>query len=601
MRTAEAPIGAPAADAVMARARTENFPVASRLLPSRARSHLLALYGFARLVDELGDSVGGDRLQALDWLQAELELAYEGRATHPLMASLTPTLLEFSLPREPFLRLIEANRVDQRESRYATWAQLRAYCALSADPVGELVLRVLEIATPERIALSDSICTALQLVEHCQDVAEDFARGRVYLPSEDLERFGATVEEIAEPHAAEPLRQVIAFEVARARGLLGEGTPLLAQVHGRARLALAGFVAGGHAALDAIARSGYDVLQGPPRAGAWGRTRALARLLPLRAPAEGRAPEVDDAYDYCETVTRTAAANFYYGIRLLARDQRRAMCAVYAFARRVDDIGDGPLAREQKLRRLDAQASALQALERTRTVAGGDQVMVALADVYERFPLPPGALGELIEGVRMDVRSVRYESFGDLVLYCRRVAGAIGRVCLAIFDMSGGARGEREAAEALADDLGVALQLTNILRDLREDAENGRVYLPREDLRRFHLIDEQSSLAGAPAVLAAVTRNGSASAPGAQPPSQRLYELMRFEAERAQEWFERGLRLAPLLDRRSAACVLAMAGIYRRLLVRIEAHPELAAGARMSLPAREKAVVAARSVLGAGA
>jgi squalene synthase HpnC len=279
MLIADAPIGAPAADAVMARARTENFPVASRVLPRRIRSHLLALYGFARLVDELGDSARGDRLEALDWLENELDRAFEGRAQHPLLVRLTPTLRECDLQREPFVRLIEANRLDQRVSRYATWEDLRGYCALSADPVGELVLGVLGCATPERIALSDSICTGLQLTEHCQDVAEDLAKGRVYLPGEDLARFGCTIEELGAQHAGGPLREVLAFEVARARGLLREGAPLIGELRGRARIALAGFVAGGRVALDAIEDAGYDVLAGPPRAGAGRRLRGLALTL----------------------------------------------------------------------------------------------------------------------------------------------------------------------------------------------------------------------------------------------------------------------------------------------------------------------------------
>jgi squalene synthase HpnC len=279
MLIADAPTGAPAADAVMARAQTENFPVASRVLPRRVRSHLLALYGFARLVDELGDSAGGDRLAALDWLEAELDRAFEGRARHPLLVRLQPTLRDCELPRGPFLRLIEANRVDQRVSRYATWEELRAYCALSADPVGELVLGVLGAATPERVALSDAICTALQLTEHLQDVAEDLARGRVYLPAEDLARFGCTIEQLSAPHAGGPLRELLAFEVARARGLLAEGAPLIGELRGRERIALAGFVAGGRAALDAIERAGYDVLAGPPRAGTARRLLALAATL----------------------------------------------------------------------------------------------------------------------------------------------------------------------------------------------------------------------------------------------------------------------------------------------------------------------------------
>jgi phytoene synthase len=300
-----------------------------------------------------------------------------------------------------------------------------------------------------------------------------------------------------------------------------------------------------------------------------------------------------EAYRHCESITRTRAGNFYYGIRLLPHDRRRAICAAYAFARRVDDIGDGGLEREEKLRRLQEAEEGLAALGGADegSPSSSDPVIAALADAHERFALPPGALGELIEGVRMDVNGVTYERFEDLVLYCRRVAGAIGRVCLAIFGLQTQDSGGGVRAEALADDLGVAMQLTNILRDLREDAESGRVYLPAEDLRRFGLITE-TEVREVPALLASLADAQDREA------AARLYELVRFEADRAQQWYRRGMQLAPLLDRRSAACVLAMAGIYHRLLDRIEAHPERAVHERMSLPAREKVWVAARSMVG---
>jgi squalene synthase HpnC len=276
---------APSAAAVMARAAGENFPVASRLLPRRVREHLLAIYGFARLVDELGDAAPGDRMAALAELEAELDRAFDGRAEHPLLVRLQATLRECALPREPFARLIEANRTDQRVRRYETWEQLRGYCALSANPVGELVLGVLGAATPARIALSDSICTALQLIEHCQDVVEDYAAGRVYVPAEDLRRFDCSPELLGgaagdrDAPLAQPVRAVLAFEVQRARGLLAAGRPLIGQLRGRARLAVAGFLAGGEAALEAIERAGYDVRSGPPRPGRGRRALALARVL----------------------------------------------------------------------------------------------------------------------------------------------------------------------------------------------------------------------------------------------------------------------------------------------------------------------------------
>jgi 15-cis-phytoene synthase len=311
---------------------------------------------------------------------------------------------------------------------------------------------------------------------------------------------------------------------------------------------------------------------------------------------------IADAYARCEAITRTQAVNFHYGIRLLPGERRRSMCAVYAFARRVDDIGDGPLEQAQKLRLLAAEGDALAAIGSAHTsdARGDDPVTVALADTGTRFALPAGALAELIDGVRMDVEGTTYEAFADLVPYCRRVAGAIGRLCLAIFGLRDGtAVGPH--AEALADDLGVALQLTNILRDVREDAANGRVYLPREDLRRFGLIGPHER-DGAPEALQALTRaTVAASANGGVEDRHELAQLtatVRFEAARAREWFDRGLTLVGLLDRRSAACVLAMAGIYRRLLQRIELDPEQAARERMSLPAHEKAWVAARGMLG---
>jgi phytoene synthase len=310
------------------------------------------------------------------------------------------------------------------------------------------------------------------------------------------------------------------------------------------------------------------------------------------------ATEVAEAYRHCEAVTRAQAANFYYGIRLLPGERRRAMCAVYAFARRVDDIGDGTLPPEEKLRLLDEETRALAAIEaagataltaarRPGETAGNDQVSLALADAQRHFPIESDVLGELIEGVRMDLAGTTYESFDELVVYCRRVAGAIGRVCLAIFGLRDGVDADREQAARLADELGVALQLTNILRDVREDAQIGRVYLPGVDLRRFGV----------------TLRTGSEDGPLDADPQQleRLSALVRFECERAREWFDRGMTLTSLLDRRSAACVLAMAGIYRRLLDRIEQHPAEVAHRRMSLPAREKAWVAARGMLGVGA
>lgn len=296
---------------------------------------------------------------------------------------------------------------------------------------------------------------------------------------------------------------------------------------------------------------------------------------------EGQTPAsapVQAAYSYCEAVTGQQARNFAYGIRLLPAEKRQAMSALYAFARRVDDIGDGTLAPEAKQRRLEETRALLDRV-RAGEVAEDDTdpVAVAVADAARRFPVPLGGLDELIDGVLMDVRGDTYETWDDLKVYCRCVAGAIGRVSLGVFGSAPGAPGAERAAE-YADTLGLALQLTNILRDVREDAGNGRTYLPSDDLAKFGC---------------------SAGFHSATPPAGSDFTgLVHFEVRRARALFAEGYRLLPLLDRRSGACVAAMAGIYRRLLDRIERDPEAVLRGRVSLPGHEKAYVAVRGLSG---
>jgi squalene synthase HpnC len=257
---------------ILALAAGENFSVAPRFLPRRVREPLEALYGFARLVDEIGDAAPGDRGALLDALELDLERARSGRARHPLLQRLAPVIASCGLPREPFLRLIEANRWDQRLREIASWDQLLTYCALSANPVGELVLHVFDAATPGRVALSDAVCSALQVIEHCQDVAEDHARGRVYLPAQDLADAGCRENDLANPRSPS-LRHVVEVQLARARRLLESGAPLVAQLSGFARLAVAGYVAGGFAACEALERAGGDA----SAPGARGTKRAALR------------------------------------------------------------------------------------------------------------------------------------------------------------------------------------------------------------------------------------------------------------------------------------------------------------------------------------
>ena len=303
--------------------------------------------------------------------------------------------------------------------------------------------------------------------------------------------------------------------------------------------------------------------------------------------------DLTEAYRECERITWSQARNFAYGIRLLPYEKRRGLAVIYAFARRIDDIGDGTLPgqqadmpAEQKIADLEAARQAVLNLDGPNlngpnlngaslngpSLNGAsldDPVLLALADVKRNFPVPMEAFGELIDGCVADVRGTRYETFEDLHHYCRCVAGSIGRLSLGIF---GTRHGQQEAA-CLADSLGVALQLTNILRDIREDHENGRVYLPAEDLAKFDIDLDAPSVS-------------------------QFIRLVEFEAERAREWYAAGWQLLPMLDRRSAACTGAMAGIYRRLLERIAAQPAAVLDSRVSLSTGEKAMVAVRALAG---
>ncbi|ANH94437.1 squalene synthase HpnC [Streptomyces sp. SAT1] len=270
--------------ATLDKAAGENFPVAPFFLPRAWRTDLMAVYGFARLVDDIGDgdlAPGGadarllgatpeqaeDRLALLDAFEADLRRVFDGTPRHPLLRRLQHTVRRCALTPEPFLGLIAANRQDQLVARYETYDDLLAYCELSANPVGRLVLAVTGTSTPERIRRSDAICTALQIVEHLQDVAEDLARDRIYLPASDMKRFHVQEADLATPTAGASVRALVAYEAERARELLNEGAPLVGSVHGRLKLLLAGFVAGGRAAVRAIAAAEYDVLPGPPKPG----------------------------------------------------------------------------------------------------------------------------------------------------------------------------------------------------------------------------------------------------------------------------------------------------------------------------------------------
>lgn len=284
-----APAGVPLPAAVMARAAHENFPVALRILPAGERRQLMAVYGFARLVDDIGDELQPveARPGALDWVEQELERARCHEASHPLFVALGD-LLDTGGPvvAQALADLIAANRLDQVRSRYETYDDLLASCALSANPVGRLVLAVFGALSAERLACSDDVCTGLQLAEHLQDLAEDARRGRIYLAAEDRRRWGCDEQDLLAPTASMPVRQLVADYARRARELLGSVGPLAEGLAVRHQLALAGFAAGGLAALDAIADAEFDVLGVTCRPSRWRLVVHGGRLLLAPIPQE---------------------------------------------------------------------------------------------------------------------------------------------------------------------------------------------------------------------------------------------------------------------------------------------------------------------------
>lgn len=290
--------------------------------------------------------------------------------------------------------------------------------------------------------------------------------------------------------------------------------------------------------------------------------------------------DAEAAYRRCEEITWSEARNFAYGIRLLPPPKRRAMAALYAMARRIDDVGDGDWPRERKLAALSELHSVIEALEAGRVADPDDPVLAAVAHAAADYPIPVAALHEIVEGCELDVRGETYVTMDDTVRYCRLVAGSVGRLSLGVFGTrtprppSGNASVTVRPAEELADDLGVALQLTNMLRDISEDHRMGRIYLPEQQRERFQV------------------------APGQWAPPESVAALVQFVAGQAVVWFERGLVLLDHLDHRSRACTAAMASIYRRLLVRILEQPAAPLERRVSLPAWEKGLVAARSLCG---
>ncbi|MCX8071978.1 MAG: presqualene diphosphate synthase HpnD [Candidatus Binatia bacterium] len=556
----------------IARNHYENFPLGSYLLPRRLRDAIAAIYAFARVADDLadeGEKTPDQRLAALDAWEAQLDACVAGQPESPIFVALADTIQRFSLAVEPFKALLEAFRYDAQFRPFATYADLLQYCTRSANPVGHLVLCLFGYRDAERQQLADRICTGLQLANFWQDVSVDAARGRVYLPKEELQRFGLSIGDILE-HGAdrERFRGLMEFQVARARTLLESGLSLAEHVSADLAREVRLFAHGGLAILDRIVRIDYDVLHQRPTLSAWDKARLLwqfAKPTPRRPflLLDDRSPtSLQRDYRYCEEVTRRSSSNFYYAFHLLPAQKRRALYAVYAFCRFVDDVAD----------RSDPAWSPAAGIQRWRDEVGAvfhgtprHPISRALADSVRRFPLQERYFHELIDGVETDLRPRSYETWEELRTYCYRVASTVGLLCIEIFGYLS------PSARQYAIDLGIAFQLTNILRDVREDAERGRIYIPRCDLVQFDC-SEGDLLQGRY--------------------SSRVASLLAFECGRARAYYLRARAALAPEDQRSLAAAEAMRLIYQRLLARIEAQNFDVFRQRVTLPRYEKVSLA---------
>ena len=550
----------------------ENFNVVSWLLPRELHQHFYNVYAYCRWADDLGDEVPDTAraLELLSWWERELDACYDGRPAHPVFVALRETILAKDIPRQPFADLLRAFRQDQTVKRYATWEDVLGYCRYSANPVGRLVLYLGGYRDAERQRLSDATCTALQLANFWQDVARDLEKGRIYIPLDVAARHGISEAEIVARTFDARYVGLMKELLARTRALFEEGLPLARLVPGRLGVDVEMFSRGGIAVLDAIEALGYDTLHHRPAISRGKQVQLLGRTLLTRLIApEARsgaaavpvaAGSVEESYAECHRVARAARSNFYYAFYLLPRPKRDALAALYAFMRLVDDVadeGDDVAAKQRGLARWRAMLDAALVGDGP----AGNAVLPALADTMRRYKIPARYLHDLISGAEMDLTVRTYPTFDRLREYCYRVAGTVGLTCVHVF-------GFREPrAVDLAEKLGLAFQLTNIIRDVHEDFALGRVYLPDEDLARYGVAPEDF---------------------GRSEETLGVRELLRFEAERAWQCYEEGSQLISLVDADSRGALWLLIRTYSALLARIEAGDFAVFGERVRLAKTEK-------------
>jgi squalene synthase HpnC len=587
----------------------ENFNVASWLLPKELHQHFYNLYAYCRWADDLGDEVPVTEraLELLAWWERELDACYAGQPSHPVFVALRETATAKEVPKQPFADLLKAFRQDQVAKRYATWQGVLDYCEYSANPVGRLVLYLCGYRDEERQKLSDSTCTALQLANFWQDVSRDLEKGRIYIPLDRARAYGISEEEIVGKRFDERYVALMQELIGRTRDLFDVGMPLAKMVDGKLSVDLEMFSRGGLAVLDTIEAMGYDTLNKRPEVSKGKQVRLLGRAIVTRVMSGAPTPitksgrssvsveagnrpaeilDVPASYEECHLIAREAQSNFYPAFFLLPKPKRDGIVALYAFMRLIDDVSDEGADLGAKQRGLARWRAALdqsitgqeQVIDGSAAMAspfaklrGGREILPALVDTIERYKMPSRYLHDLISGAEMDLTIRSYASFERLKEYCYRVAGTVGLTCTHIFGFH-----DFRALE-LAEKLGLAFQLTNIIRDVQEDYAAGRVYLPEEDLTHFAVAREDF---------------------GRNEGTLGVRELLRFEADRAWKLYEQGAKLLGMIEEDSRGTLWLLVHTYSALLARIEAVEFAVFGRRVGLSKAEKLKLLAKARFG---
>ncbi len=600
----------------LARHHYENFNVVSWLLPKALHQHFYNVYAYCRWADDLGDEVpqAARALELLGWWERELDACYEGKPSHPVFVALRETILAKDIPRQPFADLLKAFRQDQTVKRYPNWDSVLNYCEYSANPVGLLVLYLCGYRDEQRQRLSDATCTALQLANFWQDVSRDLEKGRIYIPLDAAAAHGLTENDIVERRFDERYVRLMKELIVRTRILFAEGHPLANRVDGRLSVDLEMFTRGGLAILDSIESIGYDTLHRRPsiskakQVGLLGRT-LVKHLIDMNSISTDKAPTPAvvgaqhlsrsgrdaaprlntipaESYEECHRIARASHSNFYYAFFLLPKPKRDALDALYAFMRLVDDVADEDADLTEKQRGLAKWRGALdqaitgheQLFDGNAAMAapagalsGAAEVLPALVDTMQRYKIPARYLHDLISGAEMDLTVQTYPTFDRLREYCYRVAGTVGLTCTHVFGFS-----DARALD-LAEKLGLAFQLTNIIRDVHEDYKLGRIYLPEEDLQRYGVSPEDF---------------------GRGETTLGVRELLRFEAERAWQFYEEGSALLGLIDADSRGALWLLVHTYSALLGRLELLDFAVFGERIRLSKAEKMLFIAKARFG---